>query len=45
MIKNNPNLEILIKVARQLEELRNQVVFVGGAFEIACLTSVTLPIK
>lgn len=30
MIRKNPNLDILIKVAEKLGELREQVVFVGG---------------
>lgn len=43
MISNNPNLEILIKVAKKLGELREQVVFVGGCAVGLLITDLLAP--
>lgn len=43
MIRNNPNLDNLIKVAKKLGELRKQIVFVGGCAAGLLITDSSAP--
>lgn len=43
MIQNNPNLDNLIKVAKKLGELREQIVFIGGCAVGLLITDTAAP--